>query len=35
MPFLELLRFGQGKEVEGHVQWFLRVLEEKLNKIST
>ena len=35
MPLLELLRFGKGKEVEGHIQWFMKVLEEKLNKIST
>ena len=35
MPLLELLRLGKGKEVEEHVQWFMRVLEDKLNKIST
>jgi hypothetical protein len=32
---LELFRFGKGKEVEGHIQWFMRTLEKQLDAIPT
>ena len=35
VSLLELFRFGKGKEVEGHIQWFMGVLEKKLDKIPT
>ena len=35
LPLLELFRFGKGKDVEGHIQWFMRILEKKLNLIPT
>lgn len=35
LPVLELFRFGKGKDVEGHIEWFMQVLEKKLNQIPT
>jgi hypothetical protein len=35
LPILELLKFGRGKEVESHIQWFMGALEKRLNLIST
>lgn len=27
------MKFGKGKEVEGHIQWFMGALERRLNQI--
>lgn len=35
MPVLELFRFGKGKDVEEHIEWFMQVLKKKLDQIPT
>lgn len=34
LPLLELFKFGKNKDIEGHIQWYMVIIEKQLNKLS-